>query len=67
MDTTELSQLEQDINHMISTIEKLRVDNLALNDRLKKNQNERERLMRLNKKASLRIQQIIRHLKGDVA
>lgn len=66
MDTTELSKLEQDINQMISSIEKLRVDNLSLNDQLKKHQAERERLMRLNKKASLRIQQIIRHLKGDM-
>lgn len=65
MDTTELSKLEQDIHAMISTIEKLRVENLRLNTHLGRYKAEHDRLTRLNNKARLKIHQIIRQLKGE--
>ena len=65
MNSTELDGLEMDVCALITKLEQLRSTNAVLQSKLADALVERESLKISNTKASLRIKQIIRQLKGD--
>jgi uncharacterized protein (TIGR02449 family) len=65
MNSTELDGLEMDVCALITKLEQLRSTNAVLQSKLADALVERENLKISNTKASLRIKQIIRQLKGD--
>jgi uncharacterized protein (TIGR02449 family) len=63
MDVMELTHLEHDVNHLISHLETLKMENRLLRNTLQKKDREQAKLKQTNQKAVLHVQQLIAQLK----
>jgi uncharacterized protein (TIGR02449 family) len=63
MKTVELNSLEQDIDYLLSNLERLKMENLSLRHKLSQAVKDRNRFKESNQLASNTIKQIVRQLK----
>ncbi len=67
MEAAQLTDLEYQINHLISAINRLKEENLTLRQKLAGNIRERTRLQQQNQQAAIKIKRVMGQLKEEIA
>ncbi len=67
MEAAQLTDLEYQINHLISAINRLKEENLTLRQKLAGNIRERTRLQQQNQQATIKIKRVMGQLKEEIA
>lgn len=67
METVELVDLEKQVNHLITNMERLQAENNALRHKLNISLQEKTRLQECNHRAAIKVKHLIRQLREELA
>ena len=67
MEAMELNSLEEQVDQLLSALQRLKYENASLKQKLNQNAKEQRLLQEKNQKAAAQIKQVINQLKDEIA